>query len=170
MWPLLSPGEKFTFRLLGWHSMWDSNVYLHAIRWLVNTCTHMTNVYQHLLKKYLFSEKPRATRPFHLLQPCWAIFYERDLSGRFMVCFLSIHFYWIHLFFLLLIHQIRKQEADNSAMESTNNSTRMQLVTTESQVTTLEKENSNLRRDKDILTDHVADLQRQVRRNTHCSV
>ena len=55
-------------------------------------------------------------------------------------------------------------------MESTNNSTRMQLVTTESQVTTLEKENSNLRRDKDILTDHVADLQRQVRRNTHCSV
>ena len=73
-------------------------------------------------------------------------------------------------FFFLLIHQIRKQEADNSAMESTNNSTRMQLVTTESQVTTLEKENSNLRRDKDILTDHVADLQRQVRRNTHCSV
>ena len=46
----------------------------------------------------------------------------------------------------------------------------MQLVTTESQVTTLEKENSNLRRDKDILTDHVADLQRQVRRSTHCSV
>lgn len=49
-------------------------------------------------------------------------------------------------------------------MESTNNSTRMQLVTTETQVGSLEKENTNLRRDKDILTDHVADLQRQVRK------
>ena len=133
------------------------------------------------MKKNLFPEKPRTTRPFYLSIPCQAIFDERDLSGHFMVGFLSrsnsllllVHINSLllnSLFFLLLIHQIRKQEADNSAMESTNNSTRMQLVTTESQVTTLEKENSNLRRDKDILTDHVADLQRQVRRNTHCSV
>lgn len=39
---------------------------------------------------------------------------------------------------------------------------KVDLAENQVQISTLEKENSNLRRDKEILTDHVADLQKQV--------
>lgn len=47
-------------------------------------------------------------------------------------------------------------------MESSNNIVKMELVESQVRVDVVEKENSGLRRDKEILTDHVADLQRQV--------
>ena len=64
--------------------------------------------------------------------------------------------------------QLRVQEEEKASLESANNSTKMELAESDTRVSILLKENTNLKRDKDILTDHVADLQRQVNYSYTC--
>lgn len=59
--------------------------------------------------------------------------------------------------------QLSKQQDVSTSLELNNNSTRSALYETEGKFKFLESENKQLRRDKDLLVDHVAELQRQVR-------
>ena len=55
-----------------------------------------------------------------------------------------------------------KQENVSNTLEIDNTTTRSKLYETEGKSQFLESENKQLKRDKELLIDHVAELQRQV--------
>ncbi|XP_067928478.1 myosin heavy chain, clone 203-like isoform X1 [Watersipora subatra] len=58
--------------------------------------------------------------------------------------------------------ELKINEQEKSQLESVNNAVKMELTGSETRTTILEKDNASLRMDKEILTDHVADLQKQL--------
>lgn len=68
--------------------------------------------------------------------------------------------------------QLKRQEETNAELDLSMSALDQRLANAESKITTLEVDNQSLRRDKEILTDHVADLQKQVSRTlyVHTSV
>lgn len=55
-----------------------------------------------------------------------------------------------------------EQKTVSTSLELNNSSTRSALYETEGKYKFLENENKQLKRDKELLIDHVAELQRQV--------
>ena len=65
-------------------------------------------------------------------------------------------------FYSLTIFQLVKQETLNNTSTLSHNTTRSKLAELEARYEATEHENAQLRRDKMLLVDHVADLQKQV--------